>query len=158
MKWLLCSLALWLCSFVFDMQAKSLTVRETWEICRPVISMPLWQMSAFGRAAGGTAFQPSWNPDETILELLVMKSGHRINLLPEMTFNLHTCRSNMSSSPNDIPSKTTAFPKLARRPMAGDMRDMLPPKTVKHQQLDVSTMRWGLVTTVSGRGKHCGLG
>lgn len=75
------------------MQAKSLTVWETWEICRPVISMPLWQMSAFGRAAGGTASLPCWNPDETSLELLVMKSGHRTNLLPEMTFNLHTCRS-----------------------------------------------------------------
>lgn len=50
-------------------------------------------MSAFGRAAGGTAPLPCWNPDETTLELLVMKSGHRTKLLPDMTFNLHTCRS-----------------------------------------------------------------
>lgn len=54
--------------------------------------MPPWQMSAFGRAAGGMASLPCWNPDETTLDLLVMKSGHRTNLLPEMTFNLHTCR------------------------------------------------------------------
>lgn len=63
-------------SFVFDLQAKSLTVWETREICRPVIFLPLWQTSAFGRAAGGLAPLPCWNPDET-LGPLVMKSGHQ---------------------------------------------------------------------------------
>lgn len=73
------------------MQAKSLTVWETREIHQPVISMRLWQMSVFARAAGGMVSLLRWNPDETAVELLVMKSGHPTNLLPQMTFNLHTC-------------------------------------------------------------------